>query len=329
MKKFCIKFIILFILIDGFIAIYKYVITPNLSGNMGTLGQITFGKKYPVEKSASPIIFDIEKRPAEIKYPIVTIGDSFSQYGKFGYSHYAGKKLAYSISNIKHEGILPEQAFVKMVKHNEIPQQSIVIIESVERSIVSRLNNLDFNDTSMVVFTKYMWGKKSRSYLDDAISFIQKRLGIKQPIHKYSTNVNLFSHDTRKNELYIYDSPWDGDGEFRFINTPLDDIKNAYVNLSKLHHFAEEHQIRMIYLVAADKYDVYEPFILEEHIPNPTLDSIPDEEWIVNSKTILQNAAYAGTKDIYYINDTHWSPVGSKIVGEEVAARIEKLYLNH
>ena len=51
MKKFCIKFIILFILIDGFIAIYKYVITPNLSGNMGTLGQITFGKKYPVEKA--------------------------------------------------------------------------------------------------------------------------------------------------------------------------------------------------------------------------------------------------------------------------------------
>ena len=46
MKRFCIKFCLLFFLIDGFIGFYHFGIQPNLTGDMGKLGQIPFGQEY-------------------------------------------------------------------------------------------------------------------------------------------------------------------------------------------------------------------------------------------------------------------------------------------
>ena len=35
--------------------------------------------------------------------------------------------------------------------------------------------------------------------------------------------------------------------------------------------------------------------------------------------------AAAGVKDIYYCNDTHWSPIGAEAVAMQVAKRIMEL----
>ena len=330
MKRFLIKFCGLFFLIWGLIGIYVLVAEPQMSGDMGNLGKIGFGKEYnsSVTKPYAALtqkvntIFDTDTIPNSI----ITIGDSFSQLGKYGYSQFAAMNLNCSIYNIARTKYCPEQEFVVLVNNHKILPGSIVIVESVERSFIGRLNNLDFLETQMQ--DPLPKEEKTISALDETIIWIRTSLGMKQPIKKFHTEKDLFSHETKHNELYIYSSKWAGDGDILFDNLTNDYIQKAYKTLYELYEFAHNNEIKLIFIVAADKYDVYEPFILEEHIPNPTLDSIPDEEWIVNSKPWLQSAVYSGIKDVYYINDTHWSPVGSKIVGEEVADRIKKLYLN-
>ena len=37
----------------------------------------------------------------------------------------------------------------------------------------------------------------------------------------------------------------------------------------------------------------------------------------------MQEQAYAGVKDLYYINDTHWTPAGAKIVADEIFRRLQ------
>lgn len=337
MKRFLIKFCTLFAIIYGFIGTYAFIIKPNLSGDMGNMGDIPFGSEYRdsirgIYNNHNNLITNIVWLDNQADSTVITMGDSFSQPGRFGYSQFVAEGLHCRVYNIAEADFRlghPEQSFIQLVNHNQIPTGTIVIVESVERSMILRLSGLDFADTTTFVAPQKP-AKEDIGLLDRTISWMKKSVGIKQTIHRYKTTKELFTHKENSQKIYIYDSPWNGDGDFKFTRLSQEDYDKAcdkaWENLYQLKELADKHQIRLIYLVAADKYDVYEPFIINAPIHNPTLDNIPNEDWIVNSKTLLQNAAYLGVKDLYYINDTHWSPIGAEIVGKEVADRIKHLY---
>lgn len=330
MRRFLVKFCALFSIIWGLIAYCTFVVKPQASGDMGKIGMIAFGNKYNASINEPFDLLEpcVNTIPDTVKLTnsTLTIGDSFSQLGKYGYSQFIAMNTKCTISNIARTEYGPEQEFIVLINNNKILPGTIVIIESVERSFIGRLNNLDFSETNMSIPQSKDSSKIDA--LNGTLIWFRTTLGLKQPIKKFHTENDLFSHETRHNELYIYSSKWDGDGDILFGDLKDDYIKKAYENLYKLHDFAQNNGIKLIYLVAADKYDVYEPFIMEKHPKNHTLDSIPQEKWIINSKPILQEAVYSGIKDVYYINDTHWSPIGSKIIGEEVAKRIKVSYLS-
>ena len=66
---------------------------------------------------------------------------------------------------------------------------------------------------------------------------------------------------------------------------------NAIKNLNKLHYLALERGVNLIYLISADKYDVYSEYVIDNPFPsNPTLEYFNniDTTWLINSKRILQ-----------------------------------------
>lgn len=329
MKRFCIKFCLLFFLIDGFIVLYYFGIYPNLTGDIGKLGQITFGQdynrqvneNYPHERLMVQTISPADSVTASF----ITIGDSFSQQEERGYGQFLAEFLNRDIQNIYHTQT-PEQTLIQLLYHNKIPPKTTVILEVVERCMYWRLNWIDYQDTTQVVKKEepevVKTNQDNKRILQNTLQFLKKSVGIQQPIVKYSTSRDLFSHPSRSRRLYIYNSRWDNDGDLRFLSLIEKDIYYAYQNMYTLHQLAESKGVNLIILIAADKYDVYEPFIKSPHPQNATLDSCPDEPWIINTKPLLQTQAYAGTKDLYYINDTHWSPVGAKIVAEEIYRRL-------
>lgn len=234
-------------------------------------------------------------------------------------------RLDSEVSNITSSIWVPEQSFVRLVNNGKIPKGSTVIVESVEREVIGRLANLNLDDAEFEPAPEvWQQGSQRVDLLSETMIWIRTTLGLKQPIKKYHTIQELFSHETRHKDLYIYDSRWNDTGDLRFLKKLTEsNVAKARENLYRLYQFAEDHGIRMIYVIAADKYDMYEPFIVEEHPKNPTLDACPDESWIINTKTLLQPKAAAGVKDIYRINDTHWSPIGAEMVAEEIMQRIK------
>lgn len=323
-------------MIDGYIAIYHYYISPCFTGDMGRMGQIMFDKDYykriqqtyssqksyviPIQQTDS-ILYDTNK----FKPRIFTIGDSFSQQKEYGYAQFLGEQLSMDVYNFTRTpiDISAEQHLIKLLNRNEIPKQSIVIVESVERIMVGRLCGLDFQDTTRMTFK--VKEKEKPHVLNNSVQFIYRK---QQPIHRYSLVADLFSHKNKTRQLYIYDSPWANDGDFRFVERQNEDYDTAYANLYALHAYAEAHGIHMLYMIATDKYEVYEPFIISGYRPhNPTLDKLPQEPWIINTKPLMQSLVANGVKDVYYINDTHWSPIGAKVAGEEIANRLIELGL--
>lgn len=332
MKRFMIKFYAMMAIILGVIGYYVWFVQPELSGDMGRIGRIPFGKEYNarLEKIYQnvPIRMHVIREDEEIADSIITIGDSFSlQFRALGYNNFLANSLGVSVSNITRDSYhRPEESFIRLVNNHKIPKGSIVIVESVERGCIIRLNDMNLETENLTSKSEVNNGDVKLSVLDETIAWLRLYLGIKNSIRMYKTSRDLFTHKTRHNELYIYDSRWDGDGDLRFVDNANESaIMKAWSNLYLLHKFAEEHGVTLIYMIAADKYDVYEPFIKEEHVKNPTLDKLPEEDWIVNSKEILQKKAYDGVQDLYYINDTHWSPVGAQIIGEEIAKRVQNV----
>ncbi len=101
-------------------------------------------------------------------------------------------------------------------------------------------------------------------------------------------------------------------------------------NLILLNNKLLEKGIKMIFLIAADKYDVYRPFTADNSLP---IDTTTDEFsnlpniCVINTKPILIEMVRNGEKDIYMVNDTHWSYKASEAVAEEIARKIELLGL--
>ena len=81
--------------------------------------------------------------------------------------------------------------------------------------------------------------------------------------------------------------------------------------------------------MAADKYDVYQEFVIGNKYPEKraleAFAKYDDNPYFVNTKDILLKKARQGVTDLYYADDTHWSPIGAKIVAEEIARRIDSL----
>jgi len=84
----------------------------------------------------------------------------------------------------------------------------------------------------------------------------------------------------------------------------------------------------MIFLIAADKYDVYRPFMTDDSLPIDTttdeLSNIPNI-CIINTKWLLQEMVRNGEKDVYMVNDTHWSYKASEVVAKKLVQNIDLL----
>lgn len=331
MKRFLIKFCILFAIIDGFLLWYALAIHPNISGDMGALYKYPFGKAYndsikQAHKLDGRYVYNIQNLDSVPKGSIVTIGDSFSQQDSLGYQQYLGHSLNQEICNIScKDNRNPEQNFIRLVNNGVLDSTQVAIVESVERSFIGHLNNLNFNDILDIVLSEKTAQKKSHvDYAEEAMQKLRLMLGYKRPILKYDLIKPLFSHSKYQGNIFIYHSPSIGDSDLLFTNDS-NEIINAYVNLEKLHLFAIEHNIKMIYLVVPDKYDVYYPYIVSAPKYNITLDFCPRKEYIINPRKELRKALDEGEMDVWYLNDTHWSPVGAMIVAKLTEEKLTDL----
>ncbi|WP_406535221.1 hypothetical protein, partial [Methanobrevibacter sp.] len=98
-------------------------------------------------------------------------------------------------------------------------------------------------------------------------------------------------------------------------------------NYQRLLDLAQEKHIKLIFMVAADKYDMYQGHIINNPNGMKTVNEdiariLKNDPHLLVSKNYLQPMIDQGEKDVYLYNDSHWSYKAAKVIVDELSRRI-------
>lgn len=326
MKRFLIRLIIIGI------PILIIVLIPNVfilktSGDLGNLGLIHFDESYrrdfDYQKADTSQTFYYNSATELLKQKkadILVIGDSFAHTL---FQDYLSENCEINIATLYHK--LDIEALViltTLLSKSSAQVPKLIIVESVERRFASRLSKIRLDTVLELDSIYYKPNHKPKSYIEKAQDFYKKKIGMDKSVYNVKLRRDLFTCKGSEGNLYFYP-------EDLFASANYNIISKSVENLELLHNYALANGVFLIYMVAADKYDVYQEFIVDNpYNTNDILskgnpfDSLP---YFINTKYVLTEAAENGVKDIYWADDTHWSPVGAKIVAEEIARKLDSL----
>lgn len=330
MRRFVIKFFVVILLFFAPAAAYKYYVIPNMSGDIGKLGMIPFGKEYEGldvlgycrRNVSNASVVTVTSEDSLSFFSVLTVGDSFSQQGESGYQWKLSHLLNCPIANYFNGELNVFARYMTLLNGGFIKAGQTVIVECVERGLVPRLSNLDFNtrlDTvARCVASDTGSGHLDKPFLNRFFSWIRLNLNIDNPIVVFKLNKQCFIHPRFGNTLHIYNSLRDMDGDLLWHLNGESDYSKSAENLRRLIDVSEKKGIDLVILIATDRYDAYEPWIEGAHQYNPTLDNIPVNPKVFNTKPCIQKAIREDIMDVYKVNNTHWSLVGADIIAENL-----------
>lgn len=349
MKKFFIKLsytvIPVWILLVG-MAVYLWVSNDN-SGDLMRLGLIDGDSSYTDsirEIDALPKVYyknqDNDSLLRIDSCDVVVIGDSFSHGGGVGkqgdyvnhLAHETGQRVVvFAPNNIVGS---PIQVAYDVLKLGVIDSSNSknLIVEEVERYLISRHRSFADDHTSLprpkkqeelVQETKKENKRKDFSPLLRVKDYLFYHLFGANPIYKVQLSRQLFTSN-EPDILYFYSDDVKSDYDAFFDNRQsVVDSYKAVIDLAK------ERGVNLVILIACDKYDMYQDFILDNPYPAKTLNEdiakwmAPELDRFVIAKQVLHPLLEQGVKDVYLFNDTHWSPASSRLIAAEVAKKLK------
>ncbi len=296
------------------------------------------------------------------KFTVLTIGDSFSEQFGFGYKNYLAQNNTSVLHLDRFLSGNPIQTVHGILNGDFLNNIKVdyIILQSVEREIVARAQKCktdtlislksinkgvkDYNTklkeatiknkSEQLELKSYFRNSIKKIKLDD---FSANRL-IKFPLQ----NINYFFDDNAydsetykvktKQSLFSVKT-----NDLLFLCSDLNGVKenNNHKAVSKLNEVlnsvsekCEQKGIILIVLPSPDKYDFYyDAFLEKQKYPKPLFferfEKLPKEYYYLNSKEILQTKL-KNKKDVYFYDDSHWSPWSSQVLANELQKIINK-----
>jgi hypothetical protein len=282
---------------------------------------------------------------ANLKYNVLTIGDSFSEQYGFGYKNYLAESGCISVIhyNRREKDINPIQVLYGLLNGDLFDKLSVdyIILESDEREFCSRAENLNKNDKIYLKDIIQNDFKNHKIESDKLKTIIPTAALLKFPIFSilYHFKDNAFLSEAycvnttksmftgkRKNKLLFHATDITG--------TQKNNDKKAVIvlnhELNNLASLLSQKGINLIVLPSPDKYDIYYEYIqYKENYSKPLffnyIEKMKKDYLYVDSKEILDSAIIK-KKDIYFFDDTHWSPWGSQLIASKLAMIISNNY---
>jgi hypothetical protein len=352
-KKYTFLFIIIFLLIIVFHAITWHTISKKVllvddQIYNGDLGRTSFKvdsifprESFKVKKARTlnkkHFVFK-DRKSKEVD--VITIGDSFANAATQGKNPYFQDYIA-TYNNFKVLNILPHFGnFIETVAMldnsgllDELKPKAIVI-ESVERFSVSRFsNNVDLSKNIEKKRLKKIL-KNTRNYYqtkDPYISFINSQnfraanFNIQRIFNPYGEYKFAILAPMKKDFFTTKDSNTllfhKEDVEHMHLVTK-ENVRKLNENFNKLARKVRRKGIRLYFMPAVDKYNLYEPYIKNNIYPKSNffeyLRDLPKDYVLIDTKDILEKELKKGVKDLYYADDTHWSYKASEAIFKKV-----------
>lgn len=341
----------------------KKILSGDLSGagDMARMGYLTEFADNKESKNTLPlkVIEAYDYNGSEID--MITMGDSFSQGGGGGlnnhYQDHISTKTKWKVLNLgnfqdKTRSYIETAYLLGNSGFLEKSGVKYILIESVQRKVVQRfISNFNPDITESIEninqFYNFTFSRSSENEIKD----IKKTIDVNyKPATPFINNGNLkvvlysflynFSNNAYISNVHKVKLTEElftlGDRDLLFYHNDLTRIdwnsrKNLSVvndNLNILAKYLKKLDIKLVFMPAVNKYDLYSSFIknnpytIDQFFPN--FRDLKKEYIFIDTKGILLEKLKKGVKDIFYIDDSHWSGIASNLVSEEIIHQIKK-----
>ena len=281
---------------------------------------------------------EISEQPEEKTYTVLTIGDSFSELEGCGYKNYLAQNNGITLLHINRTLSNNQIQTLYSLLNGDLFEQyhfKFVILQNIERHFIDNTEYVDPNKQlscgEMMELYKIKHTPTDDSYKfpsDRVLKFpyytvqyyLQKSFLFNEKVYKAPLCCRLFSVDSK--ELLFYEK------DLRAVvkNNKLENVHQLNNILNDLNDRLNKKGIKLIVLPAPDKYDAYYDYIVDKHLfPRPLFfehfRTVSKKYICIDSKTILCEAI-RHKKDIYYYDDTHWSPWAARFVADAIHQQI-------
>lgn len=339
MKKFIIQMIIFILPFCTFALVFHFFYSSS-GGDLNRIGKISVSEEYRRDFiNIEPVLFDTYFNDSMRDYDFITIGDSFSRQGNNGYQNFLVKNYGYQVFDLStNYEIGNPLEFALILSNSDFFDEfntRYLVVEIVERSISGRVD-IDFhraeesigpvfNERETLSFTPL---ERFVRYIKDSIQFLVFNIfyifddnAFISQVYKVNTTQSLFEID--KNILLLYYEDYLLRKNYSFL---LEDLNKLDRILKTLQNNLNEFEIELIFIIAPDKLSIYREFVSFDYSAatyNYSLLQLDNDYVYVDLHTELIKRVKDGVKDVYYYDDTHWSPIGSEIVANKLHNTIE------
>lgn len=318
--------------LNAYVSLY---VMPRCSGDLGDLALIPFGKDYnkliSMEEMSDTLYttFHDEDEVRKGKADVLTVGDSFSQFGNTGYQNYMQAKGVDVVNYARHFMFNPIQKATDLLRFGYVDSTNVkvLVIEVAERLVVEHFRKLKFDNELLIHdLPKTTINDNGKWSLTRTRDYIYYRLNIGgiNPVRSCRLKRDLFSSDEPQ-KLYFYID----EIKLEMAITEQDGqmIKNKFDILMGI---ANEKGVELLFVMPPDKYDLYQDDIMDNPYPPKTINEdmmrfLGEYKSILLLKPTLKPLIERGVKDVYLFNDTHWSYKAQQVVADEILHKIEDL----
>ena len=331
-----------------------YQVRFNYSGgDLSRLGKISVPEDYRDKllseyDGINTYYFEWTENLEEYEFDVLVLGDSFSQQNELGYQNFLAMNSSVKVLNISNSYFDTSNSLINLYEliNSDFFDDyhfDYILIQSVERAINLRT----------IEFTEYAGSTQildDKNDYQDIVSYSSSEL-LKDPLDLVMKELNDATMYSLYNLAYTFDnnayiSPVYKfklkDSNFSYNENLLvyeDDVNNLkYKNdngltsqtnqaLNFLQEYLDSLDIDLIFLPAPDKLTIYQEDIATFKYDNSYFYedlSLLEKKYIyIDSYKLLYEAIKNNVLDVYYYDDTHWSPIGAKIIADKLIQIIE------
>lgn len=269
---------------------------------------------------------------------IISVGDSFSNAEAGGenpyYQDYIETTHNMRVLNIPPSNLNTNyiERILGLYNNNLLDtiKPKIIIIESAERFVIDRFSkpiNWDYSTTqeqALRDFKSSIFNKCDKrnvsiinngnyDFILNPVIYTLSTSPVKRSgVYRMTLKKKLFSVKAAQTLLF-HQSDLES-----IPKATVENIHNLNTNLNDLAHILAKKNIKLVFMPIVDKYNLYSNYLSN----NPFNKSVFFEKlrpmrknyYLLDTKAILQPLVESTQKDIFFADDTHWSPTASKTI---------------
>ncbi|MBP2658233.1 MAG: hypothetical protein H6Q69_1265 [Firmicutes bacterium] len=277
---------------------------------------------------------------------VLTIGDSiFNGVGGSYFQDILASDYKYNVLNV---GTMPDYNALEMVAvllnsgYLDRISPKVIIVESIERECIKRYGErVDFSSSKYQVskeqvdqyftqesivkpntssiFDERMY-EANRKYLTSMFNMLTNKGNLTYMVKYTKLTKPLFSNPGQETLLLYY-----YEDERNIKNVDKQKVQNVNDNLNTISEMVGNKKIQFSFLLAVDKYDLYSKFIANKAVTDnplfPYMRELEKNYIFIDTKNILDQEVTKGEKDIYWLDDTHWTWKGQEKVANQLVKR--------